>query len=59
MGRLIVLFGLDQLLCILTQLFNFSYKTRYLNEEVNRTEPSQRVSIDSYVSCKSSQPSVM
>jgi hypothetical protein len=35
---------LDQLLLIQQTLFTF-YKTSYLNEEVNRTEPSPSVSV--------------
>jgi hypothetical protein len=38
MVDLLVLASSDQLLLIL--IFSISYKTSYLNEEVNRTEPS-------------------
>jgi hypothetical protein len=40
--------SLDQLRLILKTFFTF-YKTSYLNEEVNRTEPSPSVSIPWFV----------
>jgi len=40
-----VLTSLDELLLILQELFDFFYKTSYLNEEVNSTEPSPSVSV--------------
>ncbi len=42
---LLALTRLDQLLWMKRTLFNFYYKTRYVNEEVNRTEPSLSGSI--------------
>jgi hypothetical protein len=42
---LLVLTNLEHLIFILKTLFTFFYKTRYLNEEVNRTEPSPSVSV--------------
>jgi hypothetical protein len=41
---LLVLTGLDQLI-LKQQTLLFFYKTTYLNEEVNRTEPSPSVSV--------------
>ncbi len=48
---LLLLTSLDQPLVILQTLFTFFYKTRYLNEEVNCTEPSPLVSIPWFVIC--------
>jgi hypothetical protein len=45
---LLVLTSLDQLLVILQTTFTFFSKTRYLNKEVNRTEPSPSVSVRCY-----------
>jgi hypothetical protein len=42
---LLLLTSLDQLIFMLKILFQFFYKTSYLNEEVNCTEPSPSVSI--------------
>ncbi len=42
---LLVLTSLDPLLSILKTLFTFFYKTCYLNEEVNCTEPLPSVSV--------------
>jgi hypothetical protein len=42
---LLVQTSLDQLVFIIKLLFDFVYKTRYLNEEVNCTEPPPSVSV--------------
>jgi hypothetical protein len=43
--NLLVLASLDQLVFILKFLITFFYKTSYLNEEVNCTEPSPSVRV--------------
>jgi hypothetical protein len=37
--------SLDQLIFIMKIFFTIFYKTRYLNEDVNRTEPFPSVSV--------------
>jgi hypothetical protein len=41
----LVLTSLDQLIFIMNIFFTFVYKTRYLNEDVNRSEPFPSVSV--------------
>ncbi len=48
---LLVLTSLDQLFIYIENIINLFYKTSYLNEEVNCTEPFPLVSIPWILSC--------